>query len=98
MTKGTISQDTLAEEPSSSHALSPNDPAHTPLSQFYALRMMSARSPEERTALARKRWARRWSSTGRRAIVRRTRMRERGVKGGPGGGRDDRRAALRPTS
>jgi hypothetical protein len=56
LTKGAINQDALAEELLvRATALSPNDPAlPRSLSQFYALRMMRARSPEERTALARK--------------------------------------------
>ena len=56
LTKGAINQDALAEELLvRATTLSPNDPALSrALSQFYALRMMSARSPEERVALARK--------------------------------------------
>ena len=56
LTKGAVNQDALAEELLvRASTLSPNDPALSrALSQFYALRMMSARSPEERTALARK--------------------------------------------
>ncbi len=56
LTKGAINQDALAEELLvRATALSPNDPSlPRSLSQFYALRMLGARSPEERTALARK--------------------------------------------
>jgi Flp pilus assembly protein TadD len=56
LTKGAINQDALAEELLvRATALSPNDPSlPRSLSQFYAFRMLAARSQEERTALARK--------------------------------------------
>jgi tetratricopeptide (TPR) repeat protein len=55
-TRGAINQDALTEELLlRAAALDPNDPGPAgALGQFYSLRMLGARSPEERTALARK--------------------------------------------
>jgi tetratricopeptide (TPR) repeat protein len=55
-TRGAINQDALTEELLlRAAALDPNDPGlPRSLGQFYSLRMLGARTPEERTALARK--------------------------------------------